>query len=409
MRVALPFLGLFFLLTIGCQPAVPTEAPKTLATPITVDEVAKRQIRRLIPVTGTLVAYEDVLLAPKLDGRIISAPFDIGDLALPQAVLVELESIDYEQAVALEEQTLAADLARLGLENIPELNFDAEKVPEVQRAEASRVNARRNYERVSRIASVSKTELDAAEMEWKVSEANKLAARTAAEATLATAKMRYRSMQIAQQRLFDSRMLVPEPQGWGAWAAVVGPVASPLKYTVAAKLATEGEMIRSMPTTNIYRLVMSHILKLRVTVPEKYSPDVKVGQTVEIQVDAYPNKVFIGRVVRINPAIDTSTRTFQVEAEVPNLDGKLKVGGFSRGVIVVGTDTTTTVAPKAISVFAGVTKVFVLDGTTVRSVPVEVGQRTSDWVEARGQIQPGERVVTSGFSKLFDGAEVEVR
>jgi multidrug resistance efflux pump len=63
-------------------------------------------------------------------------------------------------------------------------------------------------------------------------------------------------------------------------------------------MVSKGEMIRQMPVTNAYRLILDHILKLRVTVPEKFKPEVRIGQRVAVRVEAYPNRTFSGAVSR---------------------------------------------------------------------------------------------------------------
>lgn len=402
---------LIVLLLAGCTPtAAPTEAAKEpQAVPVTTDVARSRELRRTIPVTGTLAGFEDVTLSPKVDGRILTARFEMGDPAVPGAVLLDIDPTDARNAVVMERQALDAELARIGLTELPAGVFDETAVPEVQRAEAARLNARRNYDRVTALATASRQELDAVDTEVKVAEANKRTAVTAARATLAAAKMRKASLDMAEQRLADCRLRVPEPAGWGAWAAAVGPGVAPGRFTVATKMASEGEMVRSMPGTNVYRLVASHVLKLKVTVPERYTPDVRVGQPVDVRVDAYADTVFTGRVARISPTIDTQSRTFQVEVQVPNPTDKLKAGGFARAEIVIGSTTAVTIPPPALVVFAGVSKVFVTDGTAAKAVPVEVGVREKDWIEVRGELRDGVTVVTSGFSRLFDGSPVKVR
>ena len=192
------------LLVLGCAPK-PTEHTKTEpdAVAVTVAASEQRTVRRTIPVTGSLTAAEDFQLSVKVDGRVLRADYDVGDLAVPGAVLLELESVDYENAVALERQTLSADLARLGLKELPADKFDVEAVPEVQRAEAARINAKRNFERLRNAGSASRAELDGSETEVKVTEAIKRASITLAEATLATARMRKKSLEIAEQRLAE--------------------------------------------------------------------------------------------------------------------------------------------------------------------------------------------------------------
>ena len=398
------------VLAFGCTQK-PAETVKAVpdAVAVTVAASEQRTVRRTIPVTGSLSAAEDFQLSVKVDGRVLRAGYDVGDLAVPGAVLLELESTDYENAVALERQTLVADLARLGLKELPAGKFDVEAVPEVQRAEAARYNAKRNFDRLSSVGSTSRAEVDSVETEVKVGEANKRAAITLAEATLATATMRKKSLDIAEQKLADTKMRAPMPQHWLAWASLLGPGVAPPQYQVAAKMVQDGEMVRNPPGNAVYRLVSCQTLKLRVQVPEKFSPEVALGQTVELKIEAYPEENFIGIIKRINPTVDVTTRTFSIEAEVPNASSRLKPGVFARAQIISGTFTVTTVPPSALVVFAGVTKVFVQDGSKVKAYPVDIGQRTNDWVQVRGDLPKDAKVITSGYTQLFDGALIRVK
>ncbi len=403
-------VNLIPLLALGCAPK-PTETVRLDGdvVAVTVAATEQRSVRRTIAVTGSLSPAEDFRLSVKVDGRVLRTNYDVGDLVIPGAVLLELESTDYEKSVALERQTLEVDLARLGLKTLPTDKFDVDTVPEVQRAEASRINAKRNYERLSNAGSSSRSEVDGAETEVKISEANKRASIALAEATLATAKMRKKSLEIAEQRLADTKMRAPEPQHWAAWASLLGPGIAPPQYQIAAKMVQDGEMVRNPPGNAVYRLVSSQTLKLNVQVPEKFSPEVMLGQTIELKIEAYPNENFTGTIKRINPTVDVATRTFSIEAEVPNASNRLKPGVFARAAIITGTSNVTTVPPNALVVFAGVTKVFVQDGTKVKAYPVEIGQRANDWVEVRGDLPKDAKVITSGYTQLFDGATIRVK
>jgi HlyD family secretion protein len=68
-----------------------------------------------------------------------------------------------------------------------------------------------------------------------------------------------------------------------------------------------------------------------------------------------------------------------------------------------------TVPPEAIVSFAGVNKVFIVDGDRAKAIEVQPGQRDRTWVEVVGPIPPGSRVITSGFSQLVDGSPIRVR
>jgi RND family efflux transporter MFP subunit len=129
-----------------------------------------------------------------------------------------------------------------------------------------------------------------------------------------------------------------------------------------------------------------------------------------VQVEAYPDRVFAGMVTRVNPTVDPQNRTFMAEIEVPNCARLLSAGGFAKAEILTRTDADIlTVPPEAVVSFAGVTKVFVVEGSVAKAVEVELGTREKDWIEVRGALKPDAKVITSGQSQLVDGSPIRVR
>ena len=157
--------------------------------------------------------------------------------------------------------------------------------------------------------------------------------------------------------------------------------------------------------------MLDHVLKLRVTVPEKYKPEVRIGQPVAVRVEAYPNRVFAGTVTRINPTVDTVNRTFMVEIEVPNYERTLSAGGFAQAEILTRTDSDIlTVPPEAIVSFAGVTKVFVAEGDRSRRWSRSRSARARrSGSRSAGRFSADAKVITVGQSQLVDGSAIRVR
>jgi RND family efflux transporter MFP subunit len=185
----------------------------------------------------------------------------------------------------------------------------------------------------------------------------------------------------------------------------------PVAYAVARRSVSEGQMLAAGEA--VVELVVEDPLRLWGSVPERYSGQVALGQEVRVQVAAY-DRDFPGRVSRINPSVDPVSRTFQVEVAVPNLEGFLRPGGFAKAAIVTQREDDALVVPiESVGRFAGVTKVFVLEGendrTKVRSVPVTTGQEGDRWIEVRGDLEAGQRVADSGLAQLADGTTVFVR
>ena len=113
---------------------------------------------------------------------------------------------------------------------------------------------------------------------------------------------------------------------------------------------------------------------------------------------------------RVSPTVDPQSRSFDVEAHVPNLQHRLRHGGFAKADVVVGTaDKAVTVPLESVTRFAGVAKVFRVRDETSEEVEIAIGTQGPGWVEVIGGLEPSDVVVTSGQSKLANGTRITVR
>jgi multidrug efflux pump subunit AcrA (membrane-fusion protein) len=410
---ALVALGLLALPACAPNPgATAPNEPKPVA--VTVAEAKSVALRRAVPVTGTLNPYEDVTLAPKVGGRVLRVRHDVGDRVGPGEPLLELDDAEFRLAVEQARAAFDAELRKLKLTALPAADADIEaivaKVDAVVEARANVAFADSDLKREEKLSGVAGAAqaLDAAVNKLAVARARLQLAETDARVTLANARRLKAALDDAERRLADTKLAAPVPPEWAHWQKELGPSSTPLKYAVAQKMVSAGEMVQSMPVTNCYRLVIDHLLKLNAPVPEKYAPEVVVGQPVELRVEAYPGRAFTGTVARISPTIDQQNRTFGVVIAVRNGDGKLKAGGFATAEIVTRTENVVTVPPEALVQFAGVNKVFVAEGGRAKAVEVTIGTRDRDWVEVGG-VAAGAKVVTSGQTQLVDGSPIRLR
>jgi membrane fusion protein (multidrug efflux system) len=103
---------------------------------------------------------------------------------------------------------------------------------------------------------------------------------------------------------------------------------SPIDGVVAEKRTDVGQRLGDNTVALV--LVQTSPLKLRFRVPEKYLAQVHRGESVKATVDPYPGQVFAGKVTVVGGVIDSATRSFTVETEFANRDGKLRPGLFAR-------------------------------------------------------------------------------
>jgi RND family efflux transporter MFP subunit len=378
--------------------------------PVTVAKAERRAVERTVEVVGTIKGWEDVTVGAKKTGRVVKVLHDMGDQVKPGEPLVELETVDARLSVQQAEKRLAADLAKLGLAKLPgrDKEFEVEKVPAVVKDMVALERARNNLERqrnLVRTRAGTMQDMQNYENDLKAAEATLQDGILAAQANLAAARASQVALDVAHQALVDTVIRAPVP------STTPRGTTRPIVFAVGKRSVSEGQYLREGDA--VMSLVVNDPLRLWMNVPERYAAEVREGQAVRLRVPAYPGRAFEGKVARINPTVDASTRTFQVEATVPNDDGALRPGGFAKASILTRAESDAVTVPlEAVVRFAGVTKVFVvLPKNLAREVPVETGLEDPDgrWVEVVGRVSPGADVITTGQLQLADGASVVVK
>jgi membrane fusion protein, heavy metal efflux system len=111
---------------------------------------------------------------------------------------------------------------------------------------------------------------------------------------------------------------------------------SPIDGTVVSRKIGPGQYVRTDATEALYTIVDLKTMWLKANVPEVDIPLIRVGQQIEIKVNAIPNRVFNAKIVAIGASSDASTRRVAVRSEILNPDGVLKAEMFANFQIIVG-------------------------------------------------------------------------
>ncbi|WP_394242811.1 efflux RND transporter periplasmic adaptor subunit [Vibrio astriarenae] len=165
--------------------------------------------------------------------------------------------------------------------------------------------------------------------------------------------------------------------------------------------------------TDIVRLEDTSVMRLRFTVPQTDISRIHIDQSIEIFVDAYPEKTFQGSISAIEPAVNVQSGLIQVQADIPNSDGLLRSGMFARAHIILPKIVDQVTLPQTAITFTlygdNVYIVSEEEGETrVKQQVVKVGERTADIAHILEGVKPGDTVVTSGQVRLSNGAKVKV-
>ena len=184
-------------------------------------------------------------------------------------------------------------------------------------------------------------------------------------------------------------------------------VKAPFSGIVGLRLVSIGDYVKD--GQDIVNLEGVDPLKVDFRVPEIFLKQVAVGQALQIGLDAFPNKIFDGRVFAINPLVDTNGRSIVIRAIVKNGEARLRPGMFARVRLLFAENQDSLTVPEQ-SLFPVGDDLYLykaIDGRAQR-VKVDIGQRRQGQVEITQGLKVGDIIVTAGQSKLKDGATIKV-
>ncbi|MGA8309679.1 MAG: efflux RND transporter periplasmic adaptor subunit, partial [Terriglobales bacterium] len=171
------------------------------------------------------------------------------------------------------------------------------------------------------------------------------------------------------------------------------------------------------PGVPAFALAKTDTVKIIVGVPDTVVRSVRLGQPVEVGIDAFPTRTFHARISRMSSAADSITRNFEVEVAIPNHDHLLKVGMIGALQFANadgGSRASTLLVPLSAVVQAkdGKYGVFVVSessaGEVARLHSIDIGAVNGSEITVVSGLQTGERIITNGANLLKDGQRVEV-
>lgn len=184
---------------------------------------------------------------------------------------------------------------------------------------------------------------------------------------------------------------------------------SPIDGVITARNYDAGDMYAM--SAPIFTVEQIKPVKLLVAVSESDYSKVKKGDRVTVKADAFQDLTFDGKVERIYPTVDPTTRTFNVEVVIPNNYSTLRPGMFVRVIINFGSNNNVVIPDVAVVKQQGSGERFVYvlnaDGT-VSYQKVELGRRIGAEYEVLSGLKDSSVIVTGGQIRLKDGIQVTV-
>lgn len=182
---------------------------------------------------------------------------------------------------------------------------------------------------------------------------------------------------------------------------------SPVAGVVTARNYDNGDMVGAMPIFVVQKI---NPVKIMIHASESLYSYLKKGMTVEVELDALPERQFKGRISRITPAIDAATRTFEVEVTVANDREEIKPGMYARVTMNYGKRPNIVVPDRAIVKQLGAGTRFIYVYTqqgTIEFRKVELGRRLNDRYEVLSGLNDGEEIVITGQAGVKNGQAAE--
>jgi RND family efflux transporter MFP subunit len=149
-------------------------------------------------------------------------------------------------------------------------------------------------------------------------------------------------------------------------------------------------------------------LRLYVFVPQVYAHQIKIGDDVTVTLAERAGEQYRGTVARTARAIDTSTRTMQVEIRVPNPNNTLITGSYVQVTLPINADVHALVVPTNVLLFRsdGTRIALVDDAGRVHLTLVKLGTDFGTEVEVLSGLRASDRLIVNPADSLADGDTV---
>ncbi len=381
------------LLPLGCGKAAgPGVDSVEKRVPVEVVQAEERAFSPVIRSVGTVLANRYAYLSPEAPGKVAEVLVDLGDEVRSGDVLLRIDREQLQAQVGQAEAAVAT--AEAGLQRV----LAGSREEDVASARAQFENAEKEYGRLTRLhesGAVPEHRLDSAKTYYTT-------AREALEKAVKGA--RSEDIAISRAELKQAKAALSMIEIHLAHATV----RAPFDGCIASRTVEVGQM--AAPGQPMFEVADIKTVKVSCAVPEVQFGELAPGTSARILVDAYPDDVFSGQVSRVSPTVRPETRTFAVEIEVPNAEGRLRPGMFARVELVTREERHLALPADCLHRYPGTGTDFVFcahDGV-LQQQNVVTGLREANWVAITQGLSVGQEAVITGGGHLRSGLPVEV-
>lgn len=422
-KIIFAVLGIIILGIIG---AVVMGGKKETGTRVFTSDAKERTIQEIVSASGKVFPQTEVKISSDVSGEVVELYVEEGDSVKTGQLLAKIDADAYQSQVARGVANVNSSKAQLANANAQINSLEAQQA----QIDAQLINAREIYNRNKALAAdgvVSTAELEASQASLRGLEANLKAAESNIKGANESARAAKFGVQSAQATLSELRTSLRRTT-----------IYAPMGGVVSLLNVEQGERVVGtiqMAGTELMRIANLNAMEVRVEVSENDVPSVKIGDIAEVEVDAYLNRTFKGRVTQIaNSSTTAGTAADNVlnSDQVTNFEVRINIEPESYEDLVqsgnvypfrpgmsAGVDVLTKSSDGVISVpIEAVTTrqeesddddlgtdelqevVFVVSGDTVKQVAVTTGLQDARIIEIKTGLSSGDAVVAGPYTEL---------
>lgn len=185
-------------------------------------------------------------------------------------------------------------------------------------------------------------------------------------------------------------------------------VKSPIDGIISKYFIGLGESVFPMQTPVVMVADINKLI-VEVYVSGKDLSKIKRGQSAKIGMDIFPNRVFWGQVVEVEPVINPATRKSKVKIELENKDGLLRPGMFAMADIIINVHRGIVVSVNAVLKKDDKEFVFVIDDENrAKLIYVTTGMKDNEKIIIKEGLKKGQKVIFEGNYALIEGTKIEI-
>ena len=393
MRTLAPYRSVvaataFTALAAATACSKPRAATTAIDAPIVaVAKASRTDLSQTLTLAAEFRPFQEIDVHAKVAGYLKVIYVDVGDRVKAGQLLAVLEIPELRDEVAQDEATV-----RRSREEINRAKADLERAESAHEI-AHLASARLAGVLKSRPNLVAQQDLDDAAGRDRM-----------AEAQVATAKA---GLAAAEEQLAVATAAASKTKTLFEYARITAPFAG----VVTHRYADTGAMIQAGTSSQtqampVVRLSQDDRLRLTIAVPESAVARVRVGEPVEVRVEAV-GRTFPGTVARSAARVNPETRTMDTEVDVPNRDLTLVPGMYAYASLALERANGVVAVPiQALDRGEDKTTVLTVRDGTVERREVKLGLESADRVEIVAGLEPDALVVVGNRNQLRPGARV---